>query len=106
MIQLAADGLYVVFRIGDGHKRDALGFAIKPKEARLFTEREGYWRGLCIGPFYVRTFKKFDTPRLITLRGLIRKIGFGSACFLIGTFYGAFAAGMAEQTRAILSKFM
>lgn len=44
-------GLYVLLRTGSKHRK-ALGFKIKPRAARLFSEREGLRKGFCVGPVY------------------------------------------------------
>lgn len=51
-------GLYVVFR-KRRDDRDALGFVIKRKSARIFSERYGGYRtAFSVGPLYFRTYAR------------------------------------------------
>lgn len=50
-------GLYVILRSGRDD-RDAIGFVIKPRRRKIFSERVHAWRGVAIGPLYFRTYKR------------------------------------------------
>ena len=49
--------LHVIFRY-EKRGKPALGFVVKHVSTRTFTERNGGWRSLKLGPIYVRTFKR------------------------------------------------
>jgi hypothetical protein len=55
-VSLSRDGLYVIFRYGtDTH--EPLGFVIKPRSRKLFSERYTQ-RGFDFGPLYFRTYAR------------------------------------------------
>jgi hypothetical protein len=60
-VSFARGGLYVLFRYSTDD-RGGLGFVIKPKSERMFSERYDCWRGFCIGPLYFRTYKRKERP--------------------------------------------
>lgn len=56
-INLNRSGLYVLFNYSEG-SIPARGFVIKRASCRMFSEREGRWRGIVIGPLYFRTYER------------------------------------------------
>lgn len=63
ILSIGRDGLFVIFRLAPmDHTRQALGFVIKPASKMLFGERHGMWRGLRIGPLYLRTYHRHSAP--------------------------------------------
>ena len=61
-VQAAFDlrGLYVYWRLQEG--TFTRGFIIKPKSAKLFTERHGITKGRDMGPLYVRCVDRTPEP--------------------------------------------
>lgn len=49
--------LYVIFRPA-ANERDPLGFKIKLKKNRLYSERNGHRRGFCLGPFWIGAYAR------------------------------------------------
>lgn len=56
-IMFYSGGFYCILRYGT-EQREPLGFVIKRKSRRLFSERYGLKRGFCLGPLYFRTYAR------------------------------------------------
>lgn len=52
---LSRDGLYVILRFAS-ERKPALGFKVKLSSRMLFSERNGYRRGVRIGPLYLGSY--------------------------------------------------
>jgi hypothetical protein len=56
-IVLAERVLYIILRRANGD-RLPVGLVLKLKRDRMYSERAGRWRGWCVGPLYIRTYRR------------------------------------------------